>query len=71
MQIAIVKSLTLTIKKRITSNDIIPGFQFMHAGIPATVKHVSDGFARFISDDGSEAGSIAVIALVNMANRTI
>lgn len=31
--------------KRITSNDIIPGFQFMHAGIPATVKHVSDGFA--------------------------
>ena len=53
--------------KRITSNDIIPGFQF----IPATVKHVSDGFARFISDDGSEAGSIAVIALVNMANRTI
>lgn len=43
----------------------------MHAGIPATVKHVSDGFARFISDDGSEAGSIAVIALVNMANRTI
>ena len=54
--------------KRITSNDIIPGFQFMHAGIPATVKHVSDGFARFISD---EAGSIAVIALVNMANRTI
>ena len=57
--------------KRITSNDILPGFQFMHARIPATVKHVSDGFARFISDDGSEAGSIAVIALVNMANRTI
>ena len=56
---------------KITSKDIQPGFRFFHEGIPATVKSISEigNYAGFVSDDGSESGTIAIKTLVSIINQ--
>ncbi len=51
--------------------EIIPGFRFIHAGIPVTVKSISEtgNYACFVSEDGSESGTIAVETLESIINR--
>lgn len=59
--------------KRISIKDIVPGFKFNHCGLPATIKHISEkgDYALFLSDDGSEHGTIAVTTLIAIANRNL
>lgn len=48
----------------------MPGYRFMHAGIPAIVRSISEkrDYACFTSDDGSESGTISMGTLVAIIN---
>jgi hypothetical protein len=56
---------------KVTAKNITVEFRFVHAGIPATIKSVCEDktYASFVSDDGSESGTIAMEALLSIINR--